>query len=1071
MAPLALRNEVRPAERKQIMLPRFSILKKFVFAFLVLSIIPLCALGISTLRNLRAIGQTAVDSTTQELEKRAKESLEVRAVEVASKVTAMLQGCEADLVTLAMLPRNADVYRQFSLQHRKTIWTREGTNENPVEVRENVPLYREIAYIGTDGMEKIRIEKGRIAGSAELRDVSDPQNTTYKSEHYFRDTVGLKAGNIRVSHVAGWYVSSDEQLQGARSVEEAIQGKKYEGVVRFSTPCFSEAGTFEGIVVLSLDHRHLMELTLHILPTDERFVIFPSYSSGNYAFMFDDEGWMVSHPKFSDIRGYLPDGSECNPADSSYTRAHLLAGEVPFNLDYAGFIGVNYPLIARKVRKGQSGVTNTFNVGGIPRVMAYAPIFYNRAPYDKFGIFGGITIGVQTDKFAEPALLARAKIDEMVRQTKHSTMLILIATAFGAISLGIVLARKFTRPIMYLARKAQQIAEGHIPYYVAVETGDELELLAQDFEAMATEIRRHRESLEKSLAELSDSRMAEKLYSLELEKQLKVLKNVHFLSQYLSTVYDRKLVLQTVLKTCVQGLGYDRAILYLYDDAMRRLTCFQTFGFSPEHEERVLKPAFHVERHDCIPTRVFRLGETIFVRDVRTDSRATSIDLKIADTAETDSFVFAPIKSHDRVLGVLGADTKSTLREIREGDVESLEILANDAARTIERSELYAKLISERNFIRSIVTSMTIGIITLEGSGKVTWFNPYSETVFKIKPGDALGKHYGEVFAALPEWIKVIDRYLQSPKNAAVSLEYHSLFRDGAETVLEVHASWIDQQRPHRDILVLFMRNVTQRKRLEEHMRRSDRLASLGFLAAGIAHEMRNPLTGLSLVMDDLHDHLWDRHQERDLIRRSLDEIDRLENLIKGLLDFAVPSRVVNLEVRPLGDVLENTLFLVRKLCKDSKITLALKTDEALPLLQLDPEKLQQALLNLLLNAIQAMPQGGTLNVEVKRVPPDESLLRDAGVRVTVSDTGKGIAEEDIPYIFDPFFTRSPSGCGLGLAIVHSVVQEHHGRISVSSQEGNGTIFWVDLPALEEASTGASDVTGSQTPTPGSAKT
>lgn len=995
----------------------------------------------------------------------------MRAVELANRVGQLLHSCEADLLTLAMLPRHAEVYQRFSLNHRKSIWTREGTNTNPVEVHKEIPFFREVAFIGADGIEKVRVESDRIADAAELRDVSKPENTTFKSERYFHETIQLKPGDIYVSHVTGWYVTRDEQLQGARSIEEAVEGKKFEGVVRIATPCFSDTGAFEGIAMVSLDHRHLMELTLHILPTDERFVVFPSYSSGNYAFMFDDDGWIISHPKFCDIRGIYPDGSECDPTTASYTRERLLAGQVPFNLDHVSFINPNYPSIAREVRTGRSGVTETFNVGGIPRVMAYAPISYNRPPYNKHGVFGGITIGVQTAKFAEPALLAGAKIDDMVAQTKFSTLVILGTTALAAILLGIVVARRFTNPIMYLARKAQQIAEGHIPYYVAVETGDELGLLAQDFEAMATEIRRHRESLEKSLAELSDSRMAEKLYSLEIEKQLKVLKYVHFLSQYLSTVYDRKLVLQAVLRTCVEGLGYDRAILYLYDETTRRLTCFETFGFSPEHQNRVQGPAFDVERHDCIPTKVFRLGETIFVRDVRTDPKATPIDLKIAEAGETNCFVFAPIRSHDRVMGVLGADTKSTLREIRDGDVESLEILANDAARTIERSELYAKLISERNFIRSIVTSMTIGIITLEGSGKVTWFNPYSETVFKIKPEDALGKHYEEVFAALPEWIKVIDRYLASPKSATVGLEYHSLFHEGAETVLEVHSSWIDQEKPHRDIFVLFIRNVTQRKRLEEHMRRSDRLASLGFLAAGIAHEMRNPLTGLSLVMDDLHDHLWDRHQERDLIRRSLDEIDRLENLIKGLLDFAVPSRVVNLEVRPLEGVLENTLFLVRKLCKDSKISLSVKTDESLPLLQLDPEKLQQALLNLLLNAIQSMPQGGSLNVEVKKVSPDESLLPDAGVRVTVSDTGNGIAAEDIPYIFDPFFTRNPSGCGLGLAIVHSVVQEHHGRISVSSKVGNGTVFWVDLPALEAASTGPSVAPASPTPTPGSAET
>lgn len=1036
-----------------------------------MSIIPLFVLGVNTLDNLRAIGQQAIDSSTAQLESLARESLELRAVELANRVTYFLRSCEADLLSLSMLPRDAESYRQFCLNQAEDVWTREGTNESPVEVRKHIYLYRELTFIAPDGMEKIRVADGKILDASELRNVSDPRNTTFRCERYFEETRKLNPGEIYVSPVTGWHVTREEQLGNAERIEDAVEGKRFEGVVRFCTQVTGRNGEFEGMVVLSLDHRHLMELTLHILPTSERFIVFPSYSSGNYAFMFDHEGWMISHPKFFNIRGIRPDGTEFDPTAEYYTKERVLKGEVPYNLDQVGFIDPNYPLIAEQVRLGRSGVTSGMNVGGTWRVMAYAPIFYNRTPYTRYGVFGGITIGVQTDTFAEPALMARAKIDEMVRQTKRSTLLILIAAAFGAISLGIVLARKFTRPIMYLARKAQQIAEGHIPYYVAVETGDELELLAQDFEAMATEIRRHRESLEKSLAELSDSRMAEKLYSLELEKQLKVLKYVHFLSQYLSTVYDRKLVLQAVLRTCVEGLGYDRAILYLYDDTTQRLTCFETSGFSPEHEDRVQGTAFDVERQDCIPTKVFRSGETIFVRDVLTDPRATPIDLKIAEAGETNCFVFAPIRSHDRVMGVLGADTKSTLREIREGDVESLEILANDAARTIERSELYAKLISERNFIRSIVTSMTIGIITLEGSGEVTWFNPYSETVFKIKPEDALGKHYGEVFAALPEWINVIDRYLASPKSAAVSLEYHSLFHEGAETVLEVHSSWIDQQKPQRDIFVLFIRNVTQRKRLEEHMRRSDRLASLGFLAAGIAHEMRNPLTGLSLVMDDLHDHLWDREQERDLIRRSLDEIDRLENLIKGLLDFAVPSRVVNLEVRPLGDVLENTLFLVRKLCKDSRISLAVKTDESLPLLHLDPEKLKQALLNLLLNAIQAMPQGGSLNVEVKRVSPDESLLPDAGVRITVSDTGKGIAAEDIPYIFDPFFTRNPSGCGLGLAIVHSVVQEHNGRIHVSSKEGNGTVFWVDLPALEEASPGVSDVTESQTPAPGAAET
>ena len=144
-----------------------------------------------------------------------------------------------------------------------------------------------------------------------------------------------------------------------------------------------------------------------------------------------------------------------------------------------------------------------------------------------------------------------------------------------------------------------------------------------------------------------------------------------------------------------------------------------------------------------------------------------------------------------------------------------------------------------------------------------------------------------------------------------------------------------------------------------------------------------------------------------------------------------------------------NTLFLVKKLCENNKISLLMNSQNTLPMLLLDPEKLQQALLNLLMNAIQAMAQGGDLRVDVKKISAAESLLSMPAVRIAVEDTGKGISPEDIPYVFDPFFTRNTSGCGLGLAIVHSIVREHGGQISLSSQLGQGTTFWIDLPIAE----------------------
>jgi hypothetical protein len=371
---------------------RFSILKKFIFAFLFLSIVPLAVLGAYTWHFTWKIGQSAIASSTIQLEKRARESIELQAINLANQVTQLLKSCEADLLTLQMLKRDAETYRLFSLNHHRTIWTRQISDNKLSNVYLDTPLYHELAFIDAMGQERVRVVANRIIAESELRDVSLPENTDYGNERYFEETRKLLHGQIYVSHVTGWYVTQEEQLNGANSPDTAIGGKSFQGVIRFAVPCLGENGYFHGMVLLSLDHRHLMEMTLHVLPTEERFVVFPSYSSGNYAFMFDDEGWTISHPKYWNIRGILPGSREFSLAAADYTLKDVLEGKVPFNLDHVDFINPNYPLIAREVRAGRSGVTNTFTVDGIPRVMAYAPILFESGPDDSFGVFRGITM-------------------------------------------------------------------------------------------------------------------------------------------------------------------------------------------------------------------------------------------------------------------------------------------------------------------------------------------------------------------------------------------------------------------------------------------------------------------------------------------------------------------------------------------------------------------------------------------------------------------------------------------------------------------------------------------------------
>ncbi len=275
--------------------------QKVLFAFWAFSLLPLVLLALISSHSLQVTESMLRQSASASLDAQAVKALRLRATMVAEEVSLFLQSAEGDLRDLALLPADPVGYLGFSRQHRRQIWIRSGSNGRPLETKVEIPLYCEMAYIGPDGQERLRIVADRVEG--DLRNVSVPANTTYLSETYFSEARSLPPGEIYVSRLTGWHIRRDEQLGDAATPEEAVEGAVYEGVIRFAMPVYEPAGKLMGVVVLSLDHRHLMEFTQHINPTEESFVVFPSYESGNYAFMFDDEGWIITHPKYWDIRG------------------------------------------------------------------------------------------------------------------------------------------------------------------------------------------------------------------------------------------------------------------------------------------------------------------------------------------------------------------------------------------------------------------------------------------------------------------------------------------------------------------------------------------------------------------------------------------------------------------------------------------------------------------------------------------------------------------------------------------------------------------------------------------------
>jgi signal transduction histidine kinase len=234
---------------------------------------------------------------------------------------------------------------------------------------------------------------------------------------------------------------------------------------------------------------------------------------------------------------------------------------------------------------------------------------------------------------------------------------------------------------------------------------------------------------------------------------------------------------------------------------------------------------------------------------------------------------------------------------------------------------------------------------------------------------------------------------------------------------------------------------------MRSRIARMDRLASLGRLAAGLAHEIRNPLTGISLLLDDLHDRLLHTPEDQLLIRRALEEMERLEGLVGDLLNF---SRVSVSDCRPgsLQSVVERTLVLFEQTCHRQGITIE-RHFEPVAQIDLDEQRLQQAVLNLCRNAQEAMPDGGVLSLALSQ--------REEVVCLKVADSGVGMNDEQCRLIFEPFYTCKKEGNGLGLSIVHNIVTEHHGAIEVSSSPGEGSCFEMCFPVSSAEETNVKD--------------
>jgi two-component system sensor histidine kinase HydH len=338
-------------------------------------------------------------------------------------------------------------------------------------------------------------------------------------------------------------------------------------------------------------------------------------------------------------------------------------------------------------------------------------------------------------------------------------------------------------------------------------------------------------------------------------------------------------------------------------------------------------------------------------------------------------------------------------------------------------------------FSDTVVENMPIGLVTLDSEGRIISFNQAAEAVLRRSSGEAVGKKANEI---LPEqlWDLIDER---KSKRDIIEKDMDCALGSGKTVPLEVSVSSLFGDNDELLGDVLLFRDLTEVQELKREVERNQRLASLGRLAAGIAHEIRNPLSSIKGFATYFKERYGEVPEDQRTAEIMVQEVERLNRVIGQLLEFARPMNL-NKKQASMHEVITYSLKMIQKQAQDKGVTITTNLSPGSEDVSIDPDRISQVLLNLYLNAIEAMEQGGTLRI-------DSSLDEESGkVTIIISDTGVGIKKEDLVHVFDPYFTTKQSGTGLGLAIVHRIIEAHRGEVRIESEPGKGTTVTIVLP-------------------------
>jgi len=399
--------------------------------------------------------------------------------------------------------------------------------------------------------------------------------------------------------------------------------------------------------------------------------------------------------------------------------------------------------------------------------------------------------------------------------------------------------------------------------------------------------------------------------------------------------------------------------------------------------------------------------------------------------------------------------TTSALRSSNNEIIGALEIFRD----MTERKRLWDQLRAERDKAQQYLSIARVIIVALDLRGRVTLINKMGCEVLGYREEEIIGKNWFDFCIPTKTRHKVREVFLKLMAGQLMATEYYEnpiLIKGGEERLIAWHNTTLKDKKGHIVGTLSSGEDITDRKQTEEELIRSEKLVSVGQLAAGVAHEVNNPLAGILVYIKLLLKKYGQNKLQTEETKKQLEKIgketERCSRIIKNLLDFSRQTEVV---LRPvdINRVIEATFSIIGHQISLDNIRTETNLCPTLPPILVDFDQIQQAVMNIVLNAAQAMPDGGDLTITTsvaKGVRIGDSF-RDA-IRIDVSDTGIGIPREDLDKLFTPFFTTKEKGkgSGLGLSVVHGIIERHHGKIEVRSDLGAGTTFSIFLGIVDD---------------------